>query len=571
MKKNLFINLLFACSVVMHCTFVSCESWNDDVDGAKKAVEKTLLSGYVQKGPFVSGSTVTMLELDLLLNQTGRSYSTAVIDNAGNFEQKNIELISKYAQMKADGYYFNEITGKTSVGQISLSALVDISALNSVNINVLTHLERARVEYLVKEAKKSFEEAKRQAQKEVLAIFNIDMATSTTSESLDLTNNAILLAISCILQGPLTAGELTDLMANISLDIRADGTLDNQVLGSRLVDNALTLSLPDVRKNIADKYEDMNNAITLPDFERYLQQFLENTSFERTTFITYPAQGIFGDNILSEEVTSVIAGEPYSMTADIPKGFGPLKVVIKGGVWSYALTIGAVNWMANTWDLGNETYVYTTIEDGMRSDVCIYPSINILGDAGTRYFATFEFYEKNANEPFRTKQVEIIYQKDVESPLQPVMLYDECWTDKTKKLHNQNNNKVSINQGIWGTLVQTVGALPEKSVPISVDSIFEQKPIQRELVIYEYTTIDKTKYKGNIFYDIQTNQVATTTCDEDGFFELTLNPGTYSVFIKEKNGDLYANRFTAKAGIMPVTVLLSDVSEVRLNLFYPVE
>ena len=105
MKKNYFNHLLF---IVVLCLFVSCESWNDDVDGVKKHVEKQLLGGYVQKGPFITGSTVSMLELDLLLNQTGRSYETVITDNLGNFEQKNIELVSRYAQMIANGYYFNE-------------------------------------------------------------------------------------------------------------------------------------------------------------------------------------------------------------------------------------------------------------------------------------------------------------------------------------------------------------------------------------------------------------------------------------------------------------------------------
>jgi hypothetical protein len=273
------VNHLFYLAGVF-CFFASCEN---DSGEDENFVRKEIFSGYVQKGPFISGSSVSVFELDINLDQTGRNYSTTIIDNSGNFEQKNIELVSNYVQLKADGYYFNEITGKSSTGQISLYALTDIVASNAANVNVLTHLERSRVEYLMKEGKRSFTEAKKQAKKEVLNIFSMDIPDETTSESLSLTSDAILPAISSIIQGRLSTADMVELMANISADIQNDGKLDNMDLGSRLIDNALNLSLPDIRKNLETKYSEIGTGIKIPDFESYVRLFIENTSYKPST------------------------------------------------------------------------------------------------------------------------------------------------------------------------------------------------------------------------------------------------------------------------------------------------
>ena len=79
--------------------FFSCQ---DDLENSEKndddsVITKAVFSGYVQKGPFINGSSVTILELDENLDQTGKTYFTTISDNLGSFEKKNIELISNYA------------------------------------------------------------------------------------------------------------------------------------------------------------------------------------------------------------------------------------------------------------------------------------------------------------------------------------------------------------------------------------------------------------------------------------------------------------------------------------------
>ena len=139
------------------------------------------------------------------------------------------------------------------------------------------------------------------------------------------------------------------------------------------------------------------------------------------------------------------------------------------------------------------------------------------------------------------------------------------WTNKTKDLRIHNEKKISISEGIWGTLVKTEG----NCMPI-IDwgnTTCKQYPAKREILIYEYTNMNETRHEFTKFFDIYTKLVATTTCDEEGFFELALESGKYSVFVKEGEY-LYANSFDGKGGIEPVTVELSKVSETFLNLNY---
>jgi hypothetical protein len=112
-------------------------------------------------------------------------------------------------------------------------------------VNILSHLEKTRVEYLVSQGM-DFSEAKTQAQSEVLGIFNMDAAPSESSELLDISmegnGHAQLLAASVILKGYRSEAEMTELLSEIGTDLREDGTLDNAELGSQWVNHAVFLN-----------------------------------------------------------------------------------------------------------------------------------------------------------------------------------------------------------------------------------------------------------------------------------------------------------------------------------------
>ena len=184
----------------------------------------------------------------------------------------------------------------------------------------------------------NFHDAKNQAQTEILSIFEIEKEGILESEQLDITkpgeDNAILLAVSVILQGYLSVSELSELLGNISTDIREDGQLNSQSLGSILINNAKIIRPEKIRTNIENRYEELGLNITIPDFEKFVNMFTDNTDYEFTGFIQYPESGKYGLNILDKEKTDYKAGI-YSLKAILPEGTS-LRVKVSGKNWFFS-------------------------------------------------------------------------------------------------------------------------------------------------------------------------------------------------------------------------------------------
>ena len=241
------------------------------------AVEDWEVVGVSQKGPFVTGSAVTVQELDgITLKQTGKSFKGSIKSDKGDFAIKDINLESQYAMLEANGYYRDEISGKKSSGTVTLRALTDLSDRKKVNINLLTHLEYERVMYLVSKKKKSIADAKAQAEKEVLASFGIE---GDFGESEDLNifesgdGNAALLAVSVLMQSNVDVAGLTERIGEFSIALAESGSWDDADTKTAIADWACDVdlkgSLSKVRKNVEDwKYAD-----SVPAFEKYVANF----------------------------------------------------------------------------------------------------------------------------------------------------------------------------------------------------------------------------------------------------------------------------------------------------------
>ena len=200
MKKLTVIRLSLNLVGMMLFMF-ACAKQEDEATTSSGSSQSYSVSGYVQKGPYVQGTEITVRELDSSLTPTGRTFTGTIDDNTGSFSVKG-ELAYSIVELSADGYYFNEVSGSLSTAKLTLSALSDLSDSTSVNVNLMTHLEKKRVEYLIGTGL-SFSAAKSQAQGEILNMFNIDNVTLGNSETLDISKsgdgNATLLAISAIL------------------------------------------------------------------------------------------------------------------------------------------------------------------------------------------------------------------------------------------------------------------------------------------------------------------------------------------------------------------------------------
>jgi len=263
--KNKFykiITAMFALSILL----VSCEHENES--------EFTELHGVIQKGPFVSGSSVTIKEIIGNPLYT-RSHTTKTADDYGSYNL-SAELYSDVVEITAKGKYFREDTGNLSSSEVELKAVAPVTDDGIINVNVLTTFTYERIKYLTEYNGYSFEEAKSTAEKEVLEIFGIIEPDICGFEKMDISkegkDNAILLAISVIMS---EYNSFSWLGEEISADIYSDGNIDDESVKESIISLMRTLELRVIRENLEQKYLDSGLDYTIPDFERYSKCLLE--------------------------------------------------------------------------------------------------------------------------------------------------------------------------------------------------------------------------------------------------------------------------------------------------------
>jgi uncharacterized protein (TIGR02145 family) len=246
-------------------------------------INKSKLTGFVQKGPYIIGTNVFMYELTSSMLQTGKAFNTQISSNNGYFEFGNIQLISPYVEFAANGFYYNEVSGDISIAPLNLFALSNIDDHSTVNINLLTHLEKRRVENLVKQGE-TFSDAKKVAQSEILGLFGFNLEMPV-SEMLDMyvknESNAVLLAISVILQGNRSVGELTEFLTRMSVMLE-DGISGNEGFAAGLRQSVFKLNLPTIRTNLENRYKQLGVNSQIPDFEKYINDFISYSALEPT-------------------------------------------------------------------------------------------------------------------------------------------------------------------------------------------------------------------------------------------------------------------------------------------------
>ncbi len=376
---------------------VSC---NDESNTTDVVPTTFSVSGRVQKGPFINGTSISISELKKDLTQTGKNYSAQIMDNKGSFEINEVTFSSKYVELKADGFYFNEVMNEISPAPLTLYAISDVSDKTTLNVNVLSYLEKSRIQYLISQGM-DFEPAKIQAQTEILAIFSINLDDVSDSEQLDISEsgegNAALIAVSIILQGYLTVAELSELLANISSDIREDGILTSELLGSQLMNSAKKLKLSEIRTNLEARYETLGQKVTVADFEKYVTLFIDSSDFEQTEKIEYPATGAYGLNILSTENTDFPAGD-YSMKAILPDGF-TIKVKISGDNWFFPGFQENTGWNDSDWNEIDKSRTFSSIRTG---EIDYRFMLNLTAVSAP---IVVSIYENGALEPTWTKNL----------------------------------------------------------------------------------------------------------------------------------------------------------------------
>lgn len=272
MLKISFIIKIFA--LTLSYFLIGACSIDGPVGNGEGLTEQTYsISGYIQKGPFISGSSIAIQELNEDLEPTGISYQTTTTDDFGYFTLGNA-INSRYAETIAQGFYYNEVAGQLSLANLTLRAISDLSVDENVNVNILTTLEKDRIKHLFVGEGETFIEAKIKSETEILSVFNIGENEIIAFEQMDISkegdSNGILLAVSAIIQSNNTVAELSELISKINLDIEEDGTLDNSTHVNDIKNGSMGLNLSTIRVNLSSRYESLGLSVTIPAFEDYV-------------------------------------------------------------------------------------------------------------------------------------------------------------------------------------------------------------------------------------------------------------------------------------------------------------
>ena len=284
------------------------------------------VNGSVQKGPFTQGTSITIQALDEKLDPTGKNYSTKTTDDAGLFAIGS-QIESRYVEIIATGYYFNEIEGKVSSSTLTLRSLSDLSEEGKTNVNLLTTLESDRMMALVKGGK-SVAEARKQAEQEIFAVFNIPNTVGDTGfDKMDITGgtdaDAILLAISASLQAGRTVGELSELISKIAGEVATAGKLETDRIRTQILDGCKKVDADKVRNNLTKRYTDLGKTgFVIPPFEDYLD--------------------VNGNGVIDKKDSWIILGKNDFVVSD--KG-GTFELELQHNV-DYEVSVGDCSWLS---------------------------------------------------------------------------------------------------------------------------------------------------------------------------------------------------------------------------------
>lgn len=275
-------------SIVVIISIISCNNHNESPD-EPYTPQTYAIQGKVEKGPFISGSEISIQPMNAKLQVFGDMYRTTITDDIGNFVLGSKEFAAPYAEFMANGYFFNEIKGDLSDGTLTLKALVDLQDNTTVNVNVLTHLKYTRVKNLITSGK-HFSEANLQAQQELLSAFGLTAYGSKDVSSFSITagtdESAALIALSSLLLMDRTEAAFTEYLSKLSADFGDDGCFTKDMQEKIAQDKKeLVKQIADIKENIIDRYTNLGVEISVKDLVH---------------FVDWDNDGVAGNEVLKE-------------------------------------------------------------------------------------------------------------------------------------------------------------------------------------------------------------------------------------------------------------------------------
>lgn len=351
--------------VLALCTaFVSCDEFfivpgggeNENVITENPStLEKYAVSGKVEKGPFVSGSTISIQPMSEKMRPLGTVYTSTIEDHLGNFSFGVNLYESPYADLAANGYFFNEVTGSLSQGTLYLRAIVDLSKSETVNVNIITHIKYQRVQNLIAQGK-NYAEANAQAQEEVLAAFGLqkyaekDASQYTIAEGTD--ESAVLIAISSLILIDRTEAEVTEYLARLCREFGENGTFADDTKALMSEDREkVAEELTAIRENVQNRYRELDSEVEV----RNLSHFFD-----------WNDDGTAGNETLKEGESITLSTNrlevPYSGGSYTVKIESPIPVYLEPLHWGGDLDEIPSTDIINP-DLFNDFYAYSEAKD----------------------------------------------------------------------------------------------------------------------------------------------------------------------------------------------------------------
>lgn len=266
--------------------------------------EGVTVAGLAEKGPFRYGASVTITELDSMqrMADSPRIHKTCITSSNGSYTVDDVNLVSPYVRVEASGYYRSELTSGLSSELVTLKNITDLTERDSVNVNILTHIDAIVAFRLVEQGgfNTPIRMVKEQSLKKVLYAFGVkidgfndDMfaqgqggfggfggpgaaAVSKVSDEINLFDGdefaAALMAISVMLQRHGSGQEMLLFADSIGQKIAGSGNWDDWNSRAHLADWLMALDLSGgyekIRKNVAGW-----GLGEVPDFEKYLRKF----------------------------------------------------------------------------------------------------------------------------------------------------------------------------------------------------------------------------------------------------------------------------------------------------------
>ena len=353
-KTGSAIALVGALAMLAACSDSESKNISGGVTEDKGIVANLDVAGVSQKGPFVEGSAVTVQGIDCeTLKFTDEVFEGKVKSDKGDFTVEDVTLKSTCALFEVTGEYHSEITGKKSAGEITLHALTDLKDRKNVNINVLTELEYERLMYLVTEKGKKFAEAKEQAEKEVLAAFDI-AGSFEAFENLNIfeagDENAALLAVSVMMQAETDDAGLVNRLDKFTDSFAETGKWKDSDTKKAISEWAVEVTanggLDSIRKNV----EAWNDGDKVAAFEKFIEAYADGDSIvlSSSSKDPEPAEGSSSASLQSSSSTQVENLSSSSAKADgseYDASANTLKDLRDGKVYK-TVTIGDQVWMA---------------------------------------------------------------------------------------------------------------------------------------------------------------------------------------------------------------------------------